>query len=161
MEKLTSQPNSGNTLIVRDDSDNRDFIALIKLLDNDLLERYGDQQAFFDQFNKVDTIKNIVVAYINDRPVGCGAIKRYKSDSMEIKRMFVMNGHRGKGIAKRILAELESWAIELNSDKCILETGKSQPEAIYLYQKVGYSIINNYEPYIGVENSVCMEKVLR
>jgi GNAT superfamily N-acetyltransferase len=128
------------------------------LLDKDLLERYGEQQAFFDQFNKVDTIKNTVVAYLNGRPVGCGAIKRFSNDVMEIKRMFVIAEYRGKGIAKRILVELENWAIELNSHKCILETGKSQPEAIYLYQKIGYSITENYEPYIGVENSVCMER---
>jgi GNAT superfamily N-acetyltransferase len=110
--------------------------------------------------NKVDKIKNVVLAYIGDKAVGCGAIKPYTNEAMEVKRMFVIDEHRGKGIATKILAELETWAKELEFSKCILETGKSQPEAIYLYQKVGYSIIENYEPYIGVENSVCMQKEL-
>ena len=146
---------------IRTDSGHLDFATLIKLLDQDLLDRYGEQQSFFDQFNKVDAIRHTIVAYLNEKAVGCGAIKKYSDDSMEIKRMFVVEEHRGTGIAKRLLFELEAWAKELNFSKCILETGKIQPEAIALYLKVGYSITENYEPYIGVENSVCMEKELK
>ncbi|MEO6589269.1 MAG: GNAT family N-acetyltransferase, partial [Pyrinomonadaceae bacterium] len=60
----------------------------------------------------------------------------------------------------KILAELENWAKELNFSECILETGLKQPEAIRLYQKSGYETILNYGQYAGVENSVCMKKVL-
>ncbi len=69
-----------------------------------------------------------------------------------------MPGSRGKGIASKILAELEIWATELFYEKCILETGKKQPEAIALYKKNGYNIIPNYGQYAGVENSLCFEK---
>jgi len=144
--------------IIRGSSDNKDFSLLVKLLDQDLLTRYGEQQTFFDQFNKLDKIKHVVVAYINDIPVGCGAIKKYRDDCIEIKRMFVKEEHRGKGIAKRLLRELEFWATELDFNIGVLETGKSQPEAISLYKNCGYSIIDNYGQYIGVENSVCMSK---
>lgn len=57
-----------------------------------------------------------------------------------------------------ILAELEGWAAELSFRKCILETGKKQPEAIELYKSNEYQLIANYGQYIGVENSVCFEK---
>jgi putative acetyltransferase len=60
-----------------------------------------------------------------------------------------------------VLSELESWAAELGYPKCVLETGKRQPEAIALYEKQGYQRIPNYGQYIGVENSVCFEKVLK
>jgi putative acetyltransferase len=60
-----------------------------------------------------------------------------------------------------VLAELEAWAAELGYPKCVLETGKRQPEAIALYEKQGYQRISNYGQYIGVENSVCFEKVLK
>jgi ribosomal protein S18 acetylase RimI-like enzyme len=56
---------------------------------------------------------------------------------------------------------VESWAAELNYPECILETGKNQPEAIRLYKKAGYAIINNYGQYENVENSVCMKKTMR
>jgi GNAT superfamily N-acetyltransferase len=157
---MNSQDKINQIKIIRDNSRNQDFSSLVKLLDKDLLNRYGEQQSFFNQFNKVDKINNIVVAYVNDIPVGCGAIKKYNDDCIEMKRMFVKDEYRGKGIAKKILTELETWASELNFRLCILETGKSQPEAIYLYQKVGYTITANYGQYIGVENSVCMNKAL-
>ena len=72
--------------------------------------------------------------------------------------MFVLPEQRGKGIAGEILAELEKWAGELNFKKCILETGKRQPEAIRLYSKSGYNVIPNYGQYENVSNSVCFEK---
>ncbi len=59
------------------------------------------------------------------------------------------------------LAELEKWAAELGYNKCVLETGKKQPEAIALYKRSGYKIIPNYGQYIGIENSVCFEKAIR
>jgi putative acetyltransferase len=146
---------------IRTGSDNRDFIELVKLLDADLAIRDGDKHAFYDQFNKIDDIRYVVVAYENNKPAGCGAIKEYEPDSMEVKRMYVLPENRKKGIASIILAELEGWASELSYSKCILETGKGQPEAIELYKKNGYSLIPNYGQYAGVENSLCFEKSLR
>jgi putative acetyltransferase len=77
-----------------------------------------------------------------------------------LKRMYVLMNRRGQGIATIILKELEQWAFELNYAKCLLETGKKQPEAIALYKKSGYCIIPNYGQYINVENSICFEKIL-
>ena len=146
------------TTLVRTDSDHEDFKYLITFLDRELAERDGDEHAFYAQFNKVDTIKHVVVAYIKNEPVGCGSIKAFDDQSVEIKRMYVANPQRRKGVAQEILAELEQWAAELGFEKCVLETGTKQPEAIGLYQKLGYTIIPNYGQYAGVENSVCMQK---
>ena len=74
--------------------------------------------------------------------------------------MFVPESHRNKGIASEILQALEIWSKELGYKKCILETGKKQPEAIRLYEKNQYVIIPNYGPYENVENSICFEKEL-
>ncbi|MFZ4783646.1 MAG: GNAT family N-acetyltransferase [Armatimonadaceae bacterium] len=145
--------------IIRANSDHPDFLTLVALLDQDLAIRDGDDHSFYQQFNKVDQIKHIVVAYLDNEAIGCGAIRAYTPDIMEVKRMFVLPEYRGKGIAGAVLSELEQWAAELGYTRCILETGQMQPEAIRLYQKSGYSIIPNYGQYAGVENSVCMEKV--
>ncbi len=144
--------------IIRTNSENRDFIQLVKHLDIDLAERDGKDHSFYAQFNKIDQIKYVVVAYEDDKPVGCGAIKEYAPDTMEVKRMYTSPESRGKGIASRVLHELEAWASELSYAKCILETGKKQPEAIGLYQKSGYKTIPNYGQYAEVENSICFEK---
>ncbi|MFV8325254.1 GNAT family N-acetyltransferase [Flavobacterium sp. ZS1P14] len=82
------------------------------------------------------------------------------TETAEIKRMFVHSNFRGKGIALHILNQLELWATELNYSKCILETGKRQPEAIKLYQKSGYSVIPNFGQYENVISRICFSKSL-
>jgi putative acetyltransferase len=144
--------------LIRTDSANTDFQNLIVLLDQDLQIRDGDEHTFYAQFNKVDKINNVIVAYSDEKPVGCGAFKNYSAETVEIKRMFVKLENRGQKIAKQILDELESWANELGYSTFILETGIKQPEAIRLYGREGYEIIPNYGQYEGVENSVCMQK---
>lgn len=146
--------------ITRTNSQNQDFIELVKLLDADLAIRDGEEHSFYDQFNKIDLIKYVLVAYESKKPIACGAIKLFESRIMEVKRMYVLPTFRGKKIAQNILLELEKWAVELGNEKCILETGKKQPEAIALYKKCGYNLIANYGQYTGVENSVCFQKLL-
>ncbi|MDB5200173.1 MAG: family N-acetyltransferase [Chitinophagaceae bacterium] len=147
--------------LIRTDSTNEDFIELVKYLDTDLAERDGNDHSFYAQFNKVDKIKYVVVAYENDEPMGCGAIKEYATHTMEIKRMYTSPRSRGKGIATKVLTELEIWTTELSFKKCVLETGKRQPEAIGLYKKNGYKLIPNYGQYAEMENSVCFEKEMK
>ena len=74
--------------------------------------------------------------------------------------MFTLPEKRGKGLASKILNELEVWSKELGYEKIVLETGKRQTEAVALYNKCGYKIVPNYGQYIGVANSVCFEKIL-
>ena len=139
----------------RTTSEDPDFVTLVRMLDTELAVVDGEDHSFYSQFNKIDKIRHVVVAYYNEIPVGCGAIKVHEIEAMEIKRMFVSPENRNKGIASGILKELEKWTLELLYDKCILETGKRQPDAIRLYTKSGYKPIPNYGQYIGVENSVC------
>ena len=147
--------------IIRTDSGNNDFIELVKHLDADLAEKNGNEHSFYAQFNKIDKLKHVVVIYENAKAVGCGAMKEYSPGILEIKRMYTVPQSRGKGIATKVLAELEKWAHELGYEKCILETGKKQPEAVKLYQKNGYKSIPNYGQYAGIENSLCFEKNIR
>jgi GNAT superfamily N-acetyltransferase len=146
--------------IIRTNSDHHDFIDLVKQLDLYLAEKDGKDHAFYAQFNKIDKIKFVVIAYDDNTPVSCGALKHYQPGVAEIKRMYTLPEYRGQGVATRILAELETWALELSYSKCILETGKRQPEAVRLYQKNGYTRIPNFGQYAGMTNSVCFEKVI-
>jgi putative acetyltransferase len=146
--------------IHRTNSENIDFIQLVAQLDNLLTEMDGRDHDFYDKFNKIDKIKHAVVAYFDELPVACGAIKEYHPETMEVKRMFTLNMHRGKGFATLVLTELEKWALELGYSRCVLETGKRLPDAVRLYEKSGYQLIPNYGQYIQMENSICFEKKL-
>lgn len=146
--------------IIKTNSENKAFQQLVIELDKELAIRDGEEHAFYDQFNKITTIKHVILVYEEDKAVGCGALKEYNADTMEIKRMYVPLDKRGQGIASLIVQALESWAKELGYSKCILETGVNQPEAIRLYKKNNYTIIPNYGQYAGMVNSVCFQKAL-
>jgi GNAT superfamily N-acetyltransferase len=148
----------------RTDSVDEEFIKLVRLLDAELAERDGSDHAYYAQFNKIDAIRHVIVAYAGGQAVSCGAIKEFAPGvmlgAMEVKRMYTLPEYRGRGIAAAVLNELEMWAAELGFEKCVLETGQKQPEAIRLYEKSGYSLIPNYGQYEGLDNSVCFEKTL-
>lgn len=144
--------------LIRTNSENKDFIALVNRLDAELAELDGDEHAFYAQLNKTHNLKHVIVAYDNGQPIACGALREYSPTAIEVKRMYTLPQSRGKGIATKVLIELEKWASELSFQKCILETGKRQPDAIKLYQKNGYKIIPSYGKYLKMENSVCFEK---
>lgn len=155
---ITQDP---NMKIGRTNNTNRDFVELTAQLDAELNERYGTQQSEYDKYNKIVLNDTVIVGFLNDFPVACGCFKNVDSQTVEIKRMYVQTGHRRKGLSTKILQALENWASELGYSKAVLETGKGQPEAIALYKKCGYQTIENYGPYKNLENSVCMEKLIK
>jgi GNAT superfamily N-acetyltransferase len=147
--------------LVKANSDNSDFKQLVRKLDAEIAERDGADHSFYAQFNTIADIKYAIVAYEDQRPLGCGAINAFNDCTMEVKRMYVSPEYRGKGVATKVLLALENWAAEMRMTRCVLETGKRQPEAISLYKKNGYKLIPNYGQYAGIENSVCFVKEMK
>jgi putative acetyltransferase len=143
----------------RTTSDNADFKNLTQLFDEYLVDIDGDEKDFFAQYNQI-YLDHVLVYYENGIALGCGAFKEYESNVAEIKRMFVLPEQRGKGIAAKILYEIEMWAKDLGYRSAILETSQKLESAIVLYKKSGYQIIENYGQYIGVESSICMKKTI-
>jgi putative acetyltransferase len=148
------------THIKRTNSANKDFINLVKKLDAYLKITDGDEHDFYNQFNHIDVLKEVVIFYAEEVAVGCGAIKKFDDTSVEVKRMFVASEKRGLGVAQKIIHELETWSKEFGYKKCVLETGIRQVEAVKFYKKCDYKIIPNYGQYKNMENSICFEKQL-
>ena len=144
--------------LTQTDQASKDFQQLVTLLDAELAIRDGDDHAFYHQFNGIETLNHVIVAYDNGQAVGCGAFKARNKEQIEIKRMFVLTAARKRGYATAILAALEEWGAELGFGEAILETGKAQIEALSFYPKQGYTVIPNFTPYVGIENSVCFQK---
>jgi len=67
----------------------------VKFLDAELAVADGEEHLFYSQFNKIDKIKYVVIAFENDKAMGCGALKEYDKNTMEIKRMYVSTSGRG------------------------------------------------------------------
>jgi GNAT superfamily N-acetyltransferase len=146
--------------IIRANSDHPHFALLASELEAELRIRDGENHELYAQLNKVDILDHVLIAYKKDAPAGCGALRIYAPGTMEMKRVYVKPEFRKMGIAAELVAQLETWCIELGNFSCILETGKNQPEAISLYKKLSYQEIPKFGIYQHSENSVCFRKEL-
>lgn len=157
------------TELKRTSAEDSDFCRLTALLDSDLWRRYPASQQEHVNLNLVKAnlekgtqSARAVVAYCEGEPVGCGCFRETATPrTVEIKRVFVKESMRRRGIAVAIVQELERWAIETGAEKAVLETGKAQPEAMALYKESGYRQTEKFGPYIDMEESICMAKRLR
>lgn len=147
-------------VIVRTGNTHEDFRRLTAALDMELRARYGAAQAEYDSHNRIAPIDTAVIGYVDGEPAACGCFKAVNEETVEMKRMFVAEGQRRRGHGRAVVRALEEWAAELGFVRAVLETGKGQPEAIGLYRDMGYELTENYGPYVGLENSVCMKKRL-
>ena len=142
------------------DGCNSDFITLCRLLDDWLNKRMGLEQTQYNQYNALHDIHDVILVYENDEPIGCASFKFHQTGVAEVKRVFVKNEYRNKGIAANLMNVIEDNAKQKQVYELLLETGKPLIEAISLYKKIGYSVIDNFGPYTNMPNSVCMRKLL-
>ncbi len=147
---------------IRTDGKNKDFIENCRLLDADLDRRVGRKikREKYKQFNQLDEIQQAIVVYEDGKAIGGGAVRRYDEENIELKRVFVRPEYQGRGIGSRIVSLLLEWAMELGYKRMILETGELLAESCAVYNKLGFKIIPNYEPYVDMPESLCMAKDL-
>jgi GNAT superfamily N-acetyltransferase len=144
--------------VVRTTSENPDFISLVEKFDTFLWDRYPELKKDYWGNNIIEFNANVVLVYLDEKAVASGCFKKYNENTAELKRMFVSPEARGLGLAQLVIKELEKEAKNQGFQIMILETLYKQLEAISLYQKVGFEIIENYEPYVGLSNSICMSR---
>ena len=140
----------------------KDFIMLCHRLDDFLNELVGGEEnrAEYVQYNTLDDIHDVVMAYDNNTPVGCASFKKYDNENAEVKRVFIRAEYRGRGISKELMNLLEAAAKKQGYKYFVLESGEPLEAAMALYRSIGYEVIPNYGPYVDMPESVCMRKGL-
>jgi putative acetyltransferase len=135
-----------------------EVIDLIRQLDEYQESMYPPESNHLDAIDELSKPSvHFLAAYDDSKICGIGAVKVF-NDYGEIKRVYVPESHRGKGIAKEIMRQLENRLIESSIFFARLETGIHQHEAITLYKTLGYSEIAPFGDYIDDPLSVFMEK---
>jgi putative acetyltransferase len=135
--------------------------ALLNAFVDEVRHRYDAAPAdvgYFDPTLVSGPKSAFLVARVEGRAVGCGALVPMEDDIVEIKRMFVLPNERGHGIAKKILDGLQSLAQGFDYDRIRLETGTKQPESIALYGKSGFYRVPNFPPFENDSTALCFEK---
>jgi GNAT superfamily N-acetyltransferase len=127
------------------------------------VERYGDVDITpVDPAQFAAPLGYFVIGYLDGVPVACGGwrVNDELEGAAEIKRMYVVDSARGKGLSRLVLAHLEVTAREAGLERMVLETGMKQPEAISLYTSSGYERIANFGVYRDHPDSRCFGKSL-
>lgn len=139
-------------------------ITLIDGLNRAIWERYPDIRPDDSEAYKANNLLSadtpFFVAWLGGEAVGCGAYRPMDEQAIEVKRMYVVDRARRKGIGRAILAAVEDAGREAGFSVARLETGTAQTEAIGLYEKDGYVRIDCWPPYDTLPASICMEKVI-
>ncbi len=149
-----------NLRFARTNSEDPNFAMLVCELEAELLERNSLHEKQQNSTTRPTYLDTVMLAYDDDRPIGCGCFKPFDDSTAEIKRMYVREAYRRKGISSLILMELELWAAQHDFIKLVLETGTDQPEAMKLYTKYGYKNISCYGQYANIPGSICMQKLI-
>lgn len=138
--------------------------ALRTAMETEMELRYADRLAALRSDQGVQSLSvdaeavvYVGVAYAGELPVGHVAL-RWTAGDLELKRMYVVPGHRGRGVSTALLAATERAARALGVRRIILQTGDRQPDAVRLYERAGYTRIPIFPPYEWMTFSVCMQK---
>lgn len=148
------------------DSATADVRSLIFALDSELAVAYPPEQMHgLTLASLFQPHVKFFLARLDGRAVGCGGIAFFDGFA-EVKRMYVRDDVRGKGVAQAMLAHIEAVAREAGYTRLRLETGVRQPAAIRLYESFGFEPCAAFEPYASmppsaVKNSLFYEKLLR
>lgn len=139
-------------------NENEDFILLCEELDEYLNQAIGGEcrREKYKKFNYLDTMDYVVIAYDGQEAVGCGALRKYSAEEIEVKRVFVKENYRGNNIGGKMLENLIAQAKTRGYQRMLLETGEFLKSSVHLYSKYGFEKIENYGAYQDMEESLCM-----
>jgi GNAT superfamily N-acetyltransferase len=138
------------------DGSDTDFAKLSEEVEKEFYEMYGEAQSKYTAYNGLLHIRDVLLMYDGRIPFACGGFKEYSHRVVELKRVYVNKAYRGNGYSTYIVRKLIDRAKDKGYETMILETGQKQIEAISLYKKLEFQIIENYGQYKGDSNSICM-----
>jgi GNAT superfamily N-acetyltransferase len=125
----------------------------------------AESQAALDDALAVDPaeMRDTILVVDGDAVLGHAALRQalgFGPEVLEVKKVFVGSGHRGRGVARRLMAELEKLARDRGATSLVLQTGDLQQPAIALYLDLGYVPIPPYGKYVVMPNALCYQKAL-
>jgi GNAT superfamily N-acetyltransferase len=128
-------------------ADDPAMLRLAEALRDEVEERGAHNDAARPDTPLTEAIKrdsDTLVAYADREPVGIGALRVLDGGVAEIKRMYVVPEHRGAGVARRILGDLEGLARSRGLRAIRLDTNARLVEANRMYIGAGYVQIEDY-----------------
>lgn len=139
-------------------AESADFRSLAALLDAYYFTLVGDIQLKYAEPNRPENMNALVVAYEGEFPIACGAWKAIDGETAEIKRIYVRETYRRRGVAGALIRTLEESVAATGRKKLILETAVDTTGSHQLYLSLGYKLRDYYGSPAGADNCMCFHK---
>ena len=140
--------------IVSMKSADNNAINLFSLHDDYMIDFLGDDKWFYTRYNEKENLENIWLIYYDDFPIGCIAYRKKGEGVGEVKRLYIVNEHRGKGISKKLLKTVECYAKEDGYNTLFLDTRITLEPAVSIYRSFGFDIVFQQGLYIQMEKRI-------
>ena len=140
--------------IVSMKSADNNAINLFSLHDDYMIDFLGDDKWFYTRYNEKENLENIWLIYYDDFPIGCIAYRKKGEGVGEVKRLYIVNEHRGKGISKKLLKTVECYAKEDGCNTLFLDTRITLEPAVSIYRSFGFDIVFQQGLYIQMEKRI-------
>jgi len=144
-------------------------VALRAAMDDEVMPRYADRFTASSAQESTerdaafaidpDTMVLTLIATVNGVPAAHAALRMLGAE-YELKRLVTLPDYRGRGLSKTLIRAVETEAAARGAHRLILQTGDRQPEAVRLYEHLGYRAIPIYPPYEAIWFSLCYERML-
>ena len=136
------------------DDSKADVITLFSEYDDFIMEFLGDDKVYYKRYHSNEKLEPIWVAHCGEIPVGCVAFRRIDSETGEVKRLFVRDKYRGKGVSKSLLAVVVNYIKENDYKRLCLDTRITLEPAVSLYRSFGFVDIYRDGLYVKFEKQV-------
>lgn len=130
---------------------NEQALQLFSDHDDFMIGFLGDDKIYYSRYSENEGLENIWLAYEGELPMGCIAFRKKTDEVGEVKRLFIRNEYRGKGISKLLLSTLVSYAKTQGCRKLYLDTRTELVPAVALYRSFGFDVIFQKDFYVQME----------
>lgn len=137
------------------------FLNLVEELDYGYYLRIGDELEKYNQYNEFKAPHIVMLMIDGDEAIACASYRKFDNQSVEFKRVFVKKEYRKRGIAYKLIEELEKDVIENGYKYSYIVTGINNHAAIGLYEKLDYFKTDKFGQFKEDETVLCMKKDFR
>jgi GNAT superfamily N-acetyltransferase len=132
-------------------SDHPHALELFSLQDDFYLDFLGEDGKYYTRYTSGENLEKVWVMYAGGHPAGCIAYRKKEGLTGEVKRLFVKDEFRRRGIARQLFHCVESWGRQQGMEKLFLDTRITLEPAVSIYRNRGYRIIFQQGLYIQME----------
>ncbi len=140
--------------IVSTNVTDKSVLSLFSEHDDYMIDFLGNDKWCYTRYSENENIENVWVAYSDSLPIGCIAYRKKADEIGEVKRLYIKNEYRGKGISKELLKTIEHYAKEQGCNTLFLDTRITLEPAVSIYRSYGFNIIFQQGLYIQMEKKI-------